>query len=42
MDARRLESVWFDQGKFELAEAKYQSTLASRHEGLVVEVRKSY
>ncbi len=34
----RLESVWFDQNKYELAEAKFQSLLARNHKDLVVEV----
>ena len=33
------ESVWFDQAKFETAEARYQQVIAERHSALKVEVR---
>ena len=32
------ESVWFEQGKFEGAETRYQEILAERHSGLAIEV----
>lgn len=32
------ESVWFDQMKYEDAEARYQEIVADRHAGLHVEV----
>jgi len=32
------ESVWFDQGKYEGAETRYQEVVAQRHTGLRIEV----
>ena len=32
------ESVWFDQTKYDDAEARYQEIVADRHAGLHVEV----
>jgi len=32
------EGIWFDQNKYEEAEARYQEIVADRHAGLRVEV----
>lgn len=36
------ERVWFDQQRYEKAEASYQRVLAERHAGLRVEVSVQY